>query len=118
MSENGNKVISASIEVEVELRLSLAKILGPQILGSKKIKVCKKLGLKNLVKIWSVTAEIFLIWTNVSRTNVAWTNVTVTVGICERWSQEPSFKVWLKSGQYQLRYSIYGQMLRGQMLLG
>ena len=44
--------------------------MGPQILGSKKIKVCKKLGLKNLVKIWSVTAEIFLIWTNVSRTNV------------------------------------------------
>ena len=29
-----------------------------------------------LVKIGSVTAEIFLIWTNVARTNVAWTNVT------------------------------------------
>ena len=29
-----------------------------------------------------VTAEIFLIWTNVARTNVALTNVTVTVGIC------------------------------------
>ena len=27
----------------------------------------------------SVTAEIFLICTNVTRTNVAWTNVTVTV---------------------------------------
>ena len=51
-------------------------------MGPKKVKVCKKLGLKNLVKIWSVTAEIFLIWTNVSRTNVAWTNVTVTVGMC------------------------------------
>ena len=36
--------------------------------------------LYNLVKIWSVTAEIFLIWTNVARTNVAWTNVTVTLG--------------------------------------
>ena len=126
VSENGNKAISASIEVEVELswveaelgKNVVLKIVGPQILGSKKIKVCKKLGLKNLVKIWSVTAEIFLIWTNVSRTNVAWTNVTVTVGICERWSQEPSFKVWSKSGQYQLRYSLYGQMLRGQMLLG
>ena len=30
-----------------------------------------------MVKIESVTAEIFLIWTNVFRTNVAWTNVTV-----------------------------------------
>ena len=47
-----------------------------------------------MVKIWSVTAEIFLIWTNVARTNVAWTNVTVTVGICSRCSQRPTFKVW------------------------
>ena len=30
-----------------------------------------------MVKIGSVTDEIFLIWTNVARTNVAWTNVTV-----------------------------------------
>ena len=37
---------------------------------------------KSLVKIGSVTAEIFLIWTIVARTNVALTNVTVTVGIC------------------------------------
>ena len=37
--------------------------------------------LSSLVKIGSVTAEIFLIWTNVSRTNVALTNVTVRVGI-------------------------------------
>ena len=29
-----------------------------------------------MVKIRSVTAEIFLIWTNVARTNVALTNVT------------------------------------------
>ena len=29
MSEFGNKAISASIEVEVELRLSLAQIYGP-----------------------------------------------------------------------------------------
>ena len=32
----------------------------------------------SLVKIWSVTAEIFLTWTNVPMTNVAWTNVPVT----------------------------------------
>ena len=36
--------------------------------------------LQSLVKIESVRAEIFLIWTNVTKTNVAWTNVTVTVG--------------------------------------
>ena len=34
--------------------------------------------------IGSVIAEIFLIWINVARTNVALTNVTVTVGICSR----------------------------------
>ena len=33
-----------------------------------------------MVKIGSVTAEIFLIWTNVARANVAWTSRTV--GIC------------------------------------
>ena len=41
-----------------------------------------------MVKIGSVTAEIFLIWTNVARTNVAWTNVTVTVVICSIWSKQ------------------------------
>ena len=71
-----------------------------------------------MAKIGSVTAEIFLIWTNVARRNVAWTNVTVTVDICERWFQEPTFKVWSKSGQQHLRYSLYGQMSPGQMLLG
>ena len=33
-----------------------------------------------------------------------------------RWSQEPIYKVWSKSCQWQLRYSWYGQMSRGQML--
>ena len=60
--------------------------MGPQIFGSKKVKALKKLGPKNVFKISLVTAEMFLIWTN-----VAWTNVTVKVGICERWSQEPTF---------------------------
>ena len=27
------------------------------------------------------------------------TNVTVTVGICSRWSHEPTIKAWSKSGQ-------------------
>ena len=53
----------------------------------------------SLVKIGSVTAEIFLIRTNVARTNVAWTNVTVTVGMCSRWPEEPTIKVWSKLGQ-------------------
>ena len=50
-----------------------------------------------------ITAEVLLIWTNVTRTNVAWTNVTVTFGICFRCSQEHTFKFWSKSGQQQLR---------------
>ena len=50
--------------------------------SAKKVEAPKKLGQKNLVKIGSVTAEIFLILTNVARTNLARTNVTVTVGIC------------------------------------
>ena len=37
-----------------------------------------------MVKIWPVTPEILLIWTNVARTNVArtnvaWTNVDLTM---------------------------------------
>ena len=52
-----------------------------------------------LVRVESVTAEIFLTWTNVTKTYVPWTNVTVTVGTCSRYSQEPTFKVLSKSGQ-------------------
>ena len=59
----------------------------------------KNLGPISLVKIVSVTAEIFLIWTIVARTNVAWTNITMTVGIFSTCFQEPTFKVWSKSGQ-------------------
>ena len=60
------------------------KSLGQSL--SKRIKALKILAPKNFVKIRSVTAETFLIWTNVARTNVAWinvawTNVTVTVGV-------------------------------------
>ena len=45
-------------------------------------------------------------------------NFTVTVGIRWRFSQGPTFKVWSKLGQWQLRYSRYGQMSQGQMLNG
>ena len=55
------------------------------------------------MKIRSVTAEIFLIWTNVARTNVAWTNVHLTIVLdCpERMGNSllKRFKVWGKSGQ-------------------
>ena len=82
------------------------KILGPEkILGLKKILVSKnilvhknydpqKLGPKDLVKIGPITAEILLTWTNVTKAYVAWTNVTITVGIFQTWSKEPTFKVW------------------------
>ena len=48
-----------------------------------------------MVVVIVVTAEIFLIWTNVVRRNVARTNVPLTNVI---------FKVWATSGQKQLRY--------------
>ena len=59
-----------------------------------------------------------MLWTNVAWTNIVWTNVTMTVEICLRLLQEPTFKDWSKFGQYQLRYSCYGQMSLGQMLPG
>ena len=55
--------------------------------------------LQSLIKIGSVTVEIFLIWTNVARTNVAWTNVNLIVGIRSKGSQKATFKVSSKSGQ-------------------
>ena len=59
-----------------------------------------------LVKIGSVTAKIFLIWTNVTRTNVAWTNVTVTVGICLRWSKESTLvKIGLVTDEIFLKWT-------------
>ena len=73
------------------------KSLGQSL--SKRIKALKILAPKNFVKIRSVTAETFLIWTNVARTNVSWINVTVTIGICKRLYQETTFKVWSKSDQ-------------------
>ena len=65
-----------------------------------KVGICSRCSQESMFKgkIRSVTAEIFLIWTNVARTNVACTNVTITAGICFSCSQEPTFKVWSKSG--------------------
>ena len=68
------------------------------------LKIVPKTYLESLVKIESVTAEIFLIWTNVTRTNVAWTNILVTIGNCFRCFQELTIKVLSISGQLQLRY--------------
>ena len=60
--------------------LCLEKVLSKNILVHKNYD-SKKLGPKSLVKIGPVTAEILLIWTNVTRAYVARTNVTITVGI-------------------------------------
>ena len=60
--------------------------------------------LQSFIKIRSIRTEIFLIKTDVAWTNVASTNVTMTVGICSKCSQKPTFKVSSKSGQLQLRY--------------
>ena len=63
-----------------------------------KLRTAKHWVQKPTFKVWSVTAEIFLIWTNVVRTNVDLTNITETVEICSRWSEEPTFKVWSNFG--------------------
>ena len=58
------------------------KILESNKILVKKVKAPKKLGTKSVVKIGPVTAEILLIWTNVTRAYyVAWTSLTMTVGI-------------------------------------
>ena len=44
------------------------------------LDVPRKLHLKFYIKIRSVTAEIFLICTDVARTKVAWINVNLIVG--------------------------------------
>ena len=45
----------------------------------------------------TITADIFLIWTNVARTNLAWMNVTMTVGI-----EDGPRNLPLKFGQNQV----------------
>ena len=47
-------------------------------LWSNKIRAAEKPNPKSLLKILPVTAQIFLIWTNVTMKNVASTNVIVT----------------------------------------
>ena len=94
------------------LKIWVRKKYGPTKFRSKKVfflmwtnfartivTVAPEIYFWGLVKIRSITAEIFLIWTNIEWTNVAWTNVTVTFGICFRCSQEPNCKVSSKSGQ-------------------
>ena len=60
--------------------LGLRKV-GPRIFWSTKIMTPETLGPKSVVKIGPVTAEIYLIWTNVARAYASWPNVTMTVGI-------------------------------------
>ena len=56
-----------------------------------------------MVKIGSVTAEIFLIWTNVARIIV-----TVTVGICSRCFQESFIKIGSVTAEILLTFSFCG----------
>ena len=61
------------------------KSFGPKMFGSnkwwvQKVWVKQNSSSKKLVKMGSVAAEIYLIWTNVAKTNVTWINVTVIVG--------------------------------------
>ena len=65
----------------VLIKFGVLKKFCPRIFWSTKILNKKKLGPKSLLKIVPVTAEILLIWTNVTRAYVARTNVTLTVGI-------------------------------------
>ena len=65
----------------IKKKLGQKKFGSKEFLGPKKFG-SNKMGQKSLLKIGSVTAEIFLIWKNVARTNVAGTNVIVTVRIC------------------------------------
>ena len=83
-----------SIKLRVHKSFGQTKVWSKRNLA-KKTKVPISLGPKSLVKIGSVTAEIFLIWTIVARTTVAWTNVNMTVGICSRGFQE-SIISWIE----------------------
>ena len=60
---------------------------------------------------------IFFCWRNFS-VEYFCINLSVTGGICWRMSQGHTFNIWSKLGQWQLRYSRYGQMSQGQMLHG
>ena len=64
-------------------KISVPQKVGTKDLGQKKYWSKKLRPPKTyLVRNGSVTAEIFLKWTNVARTNVTWTNVTIKVFIC------------------------------------
>ena len=63
------------------IKFCVLKKFCPRTFWSTKIMTPKKLGPKSLVKIGPVTAEILLIWTNVTRAYVARKNVTITVDI-------------------------------------
>ena len=63
--------------------------------------------IKSLVKIRSVTAEIFLIWTNVVKTNVAWTNITDCIA---QGKYYPFYEIFVVD---DLTRAIINQKLRG-----
>ena len=60
-----------------------------------------------------MTAEIFLIWTNIARTNVARTNVTVTTEICSRYLLLKFGQNWV-SNSGDIRWGFLLVLLRGK----
>ena len=101
------KILGRKKNSGVKKKFGSEKLLVRNFGSGKKILVRKKLGPKSLVQIGLVTAEILLIWTNVIRAYVA-----ITVGIYETWSKDPTFKVWSKPGHRQLRFLIWTNVPR------
>ena len=59
-------------------KIMLNEMMVKKYLGLKIFYCPEKLGPKSLAKIGPITAELFLIWTNVTRTNFAGTNAPGT----------------------------------------
>ena len=98
-------------------KISLTAFFGHKKYWSKKTSVWKKWDPKSLFKIGLVTAEKFLIWTNVARTNVPWKNVTFMGGIRYGLWNLCTFEVWSKSGQLQLTYSWWTNVARTNVIV-
>ena len=68
------------LELSKTRLISIVFVVILRLNGEKSVQ--KSTVQKYLIQTRSVTAEIFLIWTNVAMTNVARTNVTVIFRIC------------------------------------
>ena len=98
------------------VKFFVGKIFGGQNFFLRKIYFCQKKPFCQNFFLANIFLAIFF-WRNFFGGKIfyCW-NFTAINGISSRLSQGPTFKVWWKSGQWQLRYSWYGQMSQGQML--